>query len=149
MIFSVAEKLLVRTPKESHCLDFKVFLFLFCFQDGGGTVSFRGSQQVRWGGIAWNSDGVLCIIAFNNALHNYTDCYTSSFSLRQSFSGRIPPSFCYSPPSVRACTILGSALLPSLNSSSVKRSSWFLSIWSNILSTRFCGVFSSSDGCWP
>ena len=43
-----------------------------------------------------------------------------------------------------ACTILGSALLPSLNSSRVSLSSWFLSIWSNILATRFCGVFSSS-----
>lgn len=45
----------------------------------------------------------------------------------------------------------GSALLPSRNSSSVSLSSWFLSIWSNILSTRFCGVFSSSDccGCCP
>lgn len=48
------------------------------------------------------------------------------------------------------CTIRGSALLPSLNSSRVSRSSWFLSIWSKILSTLFCGVFSSSVcGCWP
>ena len=49
-----------------------------------------------------------------------------------------------------AWTILGSALLPSLNSSNVSLSSWFLSIWSNIFSTRFCGVFSSSAfDCWP
>ena len=49
-----------------------------------------------------------------------------------------------------AWTILGSALLPSLNSSNVSLSSWFLSIWSNIFSTRFCGVFSSSVfDCWP
>lgn len=56
----------------------------------------------------------------------------------------------YSPPSDSACTILGSALLPSRNSSRVSLSSWFLSIWSKILSTLFCGVFSSSAcGCWP
>lgn len=56
----------------------------------------------------------------------------------------------WSPPRDSACTILGSALLPSRNSSSVSLSSWFLSIWSNILSTRFCGVFSSSAwGCCP
>jgi len=49
-----------------------------------------------------------------------------------------------------AWTILGSALLPSLNSSKVSLSSLFLSIWSNIFSTRFCGVFSSSAfDCWP
>jgi len=53
-------------------------------------------------------------------------------------------------PSDSACTMRGSALLPSRNSSSVRRSSWFLSIWSKILSTRFCGVLSSSDvGCCP
>ena len=34
----------------------------------------------------------------------------------------------YSPPSDSACTILGSALLPSRNSSRVSLSSWFLSI---------------------
>lgn len=56
----------------------------------------------------------------------------------------------YSPPRLSAWTIRGSALLPSRNSSRVRRSSWFLSIWSKILSTRFCGVFSSSvTGCWP
>lgn len=56
----------------------------------------------------------------------------------------------YSPPSDNAWTILGSALLPSRNSSSVSLSSWFLSIWSKILSTLFCGVFSSSAcGCCP
>ena len=50
----------------------------------------------------------------------------------------------------RAWTMRGSFLLPSLNSSRVSLSSWFLSIWSNIFSTRFCGVFSSSlTGCWP
>ena len=53
-------------------------------------------------------------------------------------------------PSDSACTMRGSALLPSRNSSSVRRSSWFLSIWSKILSTRFCGVLSSSAvGCCP
>jgi hypothetical protein len=56
----------------------------------------------------------------------------------------------YSPPRLKACTIRGSALDPSLNSSNVNLSSWFLSIWSKILSTRFWGVFSSSvTGCWP
>lgn len=56
----------------------------------------------------------------------------------------------YSPPRLSAWTIRGSALLPSRNSSRVRRSSWFLSIWSKILSTRFWGVFSSSvTGCWP
>lgn len=59
--------------------------------------------------------------------------------------------FGYSPPKLNAWTIRGSALLPSLNSSNVNLSSWFLSIWSKILSTRFCGVLSSSvaAGCCP
>lgn len=53
-------------------------------------------------------------------------------------------------PNERAWTILGSALLPSRNSSSVSLSSLFLSIWLKILSTRRCGVFSSSEfGVWP
>ncbi|GJQ77874.1 hypothetical protein Trydic_g16127 [Trypoxylus dichotomus] len=43
---------------------------------------------------------------------------------RHIFSGCMPTSLCYSPPNVSAWTILGSALLPSLNSSRVTTDSY-------------------------
>lgn len=103
------------------------------------------------GGAGWGRKRARhCVVVFNNYWVVYLLSLGSRLWLFDGTGAPIAAPAVGSPPKDKAWTMRGSALLPSRNSSSVSLSSWFLSIWSKILSTLFCGVFSSSAfGCWP